>query len=165
MGLSWSQGERMLRRRNGRATNAACKSALKSSCHGHPHQLGSMQRDLGIPQPFLVCSPLRRLVWRDCRSKDGPVNGTSASVARQMSGAPPLSARFGYASPSGQGRSLGRSTLVIDTGSIHGGRSGDYLRSAANSNAADQAVLFEVAHGFEQTMWVLHRFALLLPQT
>ncbi len=42
---------------------------------------------------------------------------------------------------------------------------GDYLRSAANSNAADQAVLFEVAHGFEQTMWVLHRFALLLPQT
>ena len=37
--------------------------------------------------------------------------------------APPLSARFGYASPSRQGRSLGRSTLVIDTGSIHGGRS------------------------------------------
>jgi transposase InsO family protein len=37
--------------------------------------------------------------------------------------APPLSARFGYASPSGQGRSLGRSTLVIDTGLIHGGRS------------------------------------------
>ena len=37
--------------------------------------------------------------------------------------APPLSARFGYASSSGQGRSLGRSTLVIDTGSIHGGRS------------------------------------------
>ena len=54
---------------------------------------------------------------------------------------------------------------MIDTGSIHGGRSGDYLRSAANFNAADQAVLFEVAHGFEQTMWVLHRFALLLPQT
>ena len=36
---------------------------------------------------------------------------------------PPLSARFGYASASGQGRSLGRSTLVIDAGSIHGGRS------------------------------------------
>ena len=28
----------------------------------------------------------------------------------------------------------------------------------------DQAVLFEVAHGFEQTMWMLHRFALLVPQ-
>jgi len=37
--------------------------------------------------------------------------------------APPLSARFGYASASGQGRSLGRATLVIETGSIHGGRS------------------------------------------
>jgi hypothetical protein len=37
--------------------------------------------------------------------------------------APPLSAWFGYASPSGQGRSLGRSTLVIDTGAIHGGSS------------------------------------------
>jgi hypothetical protein len=36
---------------------------------------------------------------------------------------PPLSARFGSASASGQGRSLGRATLVIDTGSIHGGRS------------------------------------------
>ena len=35
----------------------------------------------------------------------------------------PNAPRFGYASPSGQGRSLGRSTLVIDTGSIHGGRS------------------------------------------
>jgi putative transposase len=35
----------------------------------------------------------------------------------------PLSARFGYASASGQGRSLGRATLVIETGSIHGGRS------------------------------------------
>jgi hypothetical protein len=35
----------------------------------------------------------------------------------------PLSARFGYASASGRGRSLGRATLVIETGSIHGGRS------------------------------------------
>jgi hypothetical protein len=33
-----------------------------------------------------------------------------------------------------------------------------------DSNATDQAALFEVAHGFEQTMWMLHRFALLLPQ-
>ena len=40
----------------------------------------------------------------------------------------------------------------------------DYLRSAATSDATDQAVLFEVAHGFEQTVWLLHRFALLLPQ-
>jgi len=31
---------------------------------------------------------------------------------------------FGYASASGQGRSLVRATLVIETGSIHGGRSG-----------------------------------------
>jgi hypothetical protein len=31
-----------------------------------------------------------------------------------------LSARFGYALASGQGRSLGRDTLVIETGSIHG---------------------------------------------
>jgi len=38
--------------------------------------------------------------------------------------ATPLSACFGYASASGQGRSLGRATLVIETGSIHGGRSG-----------------------------------------
>ena len=36
---------------------------------------------------------------------------------------PPLSARFGYASPSGKGQSLGRSTLVIDADSIHAGRS------------------------------------------
>jgi putative transposase len=35
----------------------------------------------------------------------------------------PLSARFGYASASGQGRCLGRAILVIDTGSSHGGRS------------------------------------------
>ena len=41
---------------------------------------------------------------------------------------------------------------------------GDYLRSAADSHAPDQAVLFEVASGFEQTMWMLHRFALLVPQ-
>jgi hypothetical protein len=40
----------------------------------------------------------------------------------------------------------------------------DYLRSAATTDATDQAVLFEVAHGFEQTMWMLHRFALLVPQ-
>ena len=46
---------------------------------------------------------------------------------------------------------------------IEGVRS-DYLRSAATSDATDQAVLFEVAHGFEQTVWLLHRFALLLPQ-
>jgi len=45
--------------------------------------------------------------------------------------ASPLSARFGYASPSGQGRSLGRSTLVIDTGSIHGARSTGSLVLAA----------------------------------
>jgi hypothetical protein len=38
--------------------------------------------------------------------------------------APPLSARFGYASAGGQGRSLGRAALVIETGSIHGSRSG-----------------------------------------
>jgi len=37
--------------------------------------------------------------------------------------ASPLSARFGYASAIGQGRSLGRATLVIETGSIHGGGS------------------------------------------
>ncbi len=37
--------------------------------------------------------------------------------------ASPLSVRFGYASASGQGRSLNRATLVTDTGSIHGGRS------------------------------------------
>jgi hypothetical protein len=37
--------------------------------------------------------------------------------------ASPLSARFGYASPNGQGRSLGRSTLEIETGSIDGGKS------------------------------------------
>ena len=35
----------------------------------------------------------------------------------------PLPARFGYAAASGQGRSLGRATLVIDAGSVHGGRS------------------------------------------
>ncbi len=35
----------------------------------------------------------------------------------------PKSARFGYASASGQGRSLGRATPMIETGSIHGGRS------------------------------------------
>jgi hypothetical protein len=37
--------------------------------------------------------------------------------------APPLSACFGYASASRQGRFLGRATLVIETGSISGGRS------------------------------------------
>ena len=37
--------------------------------------------------------------------------------------APPLSACFGYASASGQGRSLGRAALVIETGCISGGRS------------------------------------------
>lgn len=37
--------------------------------------------------------------------------------------APRLSARFSYASASGQGRAIGRATLVIETGSISGGRS------------------------------------------
>ena len=37
--------------------------------------------------------------------------------------APPLSARFGCASASGQGRSLGRATPLMEAGSIHGGRS------------------------------------------
>jgi hypothetical protein len=32
------------------------------------------------------------------------------------------------------------------------------------ANAPDQAVLLKLAHGFEQTMWMLHRFALLVPQ-
>ena len=35
----------------------------------------------------------------------------------------PCPLAFGYASASGQGRSLARATLVIETGSIHGGRS------------------------------------------
>jgi len=45
---------------------------------------------------------------------------------------------------------------------LEGVRSDD-LRSAANPNATDQTVLFEVAHGLERTVWLLHRFALLLP--
>ena len=55
-------------------------------------------------------------------------------------------------------------TLTEGRSEILEGVRSDYLRSAADSDAADQAVLFEVAHGFEQTMWMLHRFALLLPQ-
>ena len=37
--------------------------------------------------------------------------------------APPLSARFGYASASEQGRSIGRATLLMETGSIRRGSS------------------------------------------
>ena len=37
--------------------------------------------------------------------------------------APPLSARFGFVSASGQGRSLGRASLVLENGPIHGSRS------------------------------------------
>lgn len=55
-------------------------------------------------------------------------------------------------------------TLTEGRSEILEGVRSDYLRSAADSNAPDQAALFEVAHGFEQTMWMLHRFALLLPQ-
>jgi phosphate:Na+ symporter len=55
-------------------------------------------------------------------------------------------------------------TLTESRSEILEGVRSDYLRSAADSNAPDQAALFEVAHGFEQTMWMLHRFALLLPQ-
>ena len=40
----------------------------------------------------------------------------------------------------------------------------EYLASKADSTAPERAALFEVAHGFEQTTWLLHRFALLLPQ-
>jgi transposase InsO family protein len=38
-------------------------------------------------------------------------------------GRPPVSARFGYASASGQGRAIGRATLVIETGCNSGVRS------------------------------------------
>ena len=55
-------------------------------------------------------------------------------------------------------------TLTEGHSEILEGVRSDYFRSAADSNAPDQAALFEVAHGFEQTMWMLHRFALLLPQ-
>jgi hypothetical protein len=49
--------------------------------------------------------------------------------------APPLSARFGSASASGQGRSLVRASLVIDTGSIHGGSSPPSLRRTIASKS------------------------------
>jgi hypothetical protein len=55
-------------------------------------------------------------------------------------------------------------TLTEGRSEILDGVRSDYLRSAATTDATDQAVLFEVAHGFEQTMWMLHRFALLVPQ-
>ncbi len=55
-------------------------------------------------------------------------------------------------------------TLTEGRSEILEGVRSDYLRSAATTDSTDQAVLFEVAHGFEQTMWMLHRFALLVPQ-
>jgi hypothetical protein len=58
--------------------------------------------------------------------------------------APPLSTRFGYASAIGQGRSLGRAALAIETGSIHGGRSG------AQGSADHRQVTHEPKHRLHQ---------------
>jgi hypothetical protein len=55
------------------------------------------------------------LRWLALGQESSPAPGTGI--------APSLSARFGYASASGQGQSLGRATLMIETGFIHGGRS------------------------------------------
>ena len=72
------------------------------------------------PERAYALSRIRALPMGQGRETDRRTEVTAEVVNATL---PPLSARFGYASPSGQGRSLGRSTLVIETGSIHGGRS------------------------------------------
>jgi hypothetical protein len=75
------------------------------------------KHDFGCGSPTMFQTLIKRL-----HSTRSPAQFTGAP-APGLGVAPPLSARVGSASASGQGRSLGRATLVIETGSIRGGRS------------------------------------------
>ncbi len=53
-------------------------------------------------------------------------------------------------------------TLTESDGAVLDGVRSGYLKSEVASDAAERGVLFEVAHGFEQIMWLLHRYAAVL---